>query len=87
MSDLKAESNVTTSQKPIPRIKDISMMKAWKDSKVRFGTLLNRSITEMEPVPVTGGIKSGLGWDEPTPEEIPGATATAIPVPSLINSE
>jgi len=36
MSDLKAESNVTTSQKPIPRIKEISMMKAWKDSKVRF---------------------------------------------------
>ncbi len=54
MSDLQAESNVITSQKPIPRIKDISMMKAWKDSKVRFGTLLNRSITEMEPVPVTG---------------------------------
>ncbi len=24
-----------TSQKPIPKIKDISMMKAWKDSKVR----------------------------------------------------
>jgi hypothetical protein len=60
MSDLQAESNVITSQKPIPRIKDISMMKAWKDSKVRFGTLLNRSITEMEPVPVTGGTKVGL---------------------------
>jgi hypothetical protein len=32
MSD---ENRVLTSQKPTPKIKDISMMKAWKDSKVR----------------------------------------------------
>ncbi len=34
MSDLKAETSVTISQKPVPKIKDISMMKAWKESKV-----------------------------------------------------
>ncbi len=34
MSDSKAESSATLSQKPVPKIKDISMMKAWKDSKV-----------------------------------------------------
>jgi hypothetical protein len=35
MSDSKPESNATPSQKPVPKIKDISMMKAWKDSKVK----------------------------------------------------
>ena len=35
MSDSKAESNATPSQKPVPKIKDISLMKAWKDSKVK----------------------------------------------------
>jgi hypothetical protein len=37
MSDEKAENNIPTSQRPIPKIKDISMMKAWKDSKVGIG--------------------------------------------------
>ena len=41
MSDAKAESSVTTSQKPIPKIKDISMMKAWKDSKVNYMMIKN----------------------------------------------
>ena len=34
MSDEKTENNATTSQRPITKIKDISLMKAWKDSKV-----------------------------------------------------
>jgi hypothetical protein len=43
MSDSKAESSVTISQKPVPKIKDISMMKAWKDSKVSIDIIPNRS--------------------------------------------
>ncbi len=39
MSDLKTENSVTISQKPVPKIKDISMMKAWKDSKVSTNKL------------------------------------------------
>ena len=34
MSDSNTESSATPSQKPVPKIKEISMMKAWKDSKV-----------------------------------------------------
>ena len=39
MSDANTESSATISQKPVPKIKDISMMKAWKDSKVSLDTL------------------------------------------------
>lgn len=39
MSDSNAEASATTSAKPVPKIKDISMMKAWKDSKVNVNLL------------------------------------------------
>lgn len=39
MSDSNAEASATTSEKPVPKIKDISMMKAWKDSKVNVNLL------------------------------------------------
>lgn len=38
MSDSNVEASATPSQKPVPRIKDVSMMKAWKDSKVGITT-------------------------------------------------
>ncbi|CAF0858526.1 unnamed protein product [Rotaria sordida] len=49
MSDSKSEDNATSSQKPVPKIKDISMMKAWKDSKAYreytlFVQSLNRAV-------------------------------------------
>ncbi|CAF4318719.1 unnamed protein product, partial [Adineta steineri] len=33
MSDSRAEASTVLSQKPVPKIKDISLMKVWKDSK------------------------------------------------------
>ncbi len=33
------------------------------------------------------GYRRNQGWAQPTREEIPGAAATASPVPSLVNSE
>ncbi|UJR35074.1 hypothetical protein I4U23_027850 [Adineta vaga] len=49
MSDSKADNNLTPAQKPVTKIKDISMMKAWKDSKAYreytlFVQSLNRSV-------------------------------------------
>jgi hypothetical protein len=40
MSDSKGADSATPSQKPVPKIKDITMMKAWKDSKVSVLILL-----------------------------------------------
>ena len=48
MSDSKAENNAATpSQKPVPKIKDISMMKAWKDSKVSIYRKLDFSFRKI----------------------------------------
>ncbi|CAF3257303.1 unnamed protein product [Rotaria socialis] len=61
MSDSKVEETAAPSQKPIPRIKDISMMKAWKDSKgyreyTLFVQSLNRAVHGLknsDPVPIS----------------------------------
>ena len=43
MSDSKSEDNASSTQKPVPKIKDVSMMKAWKDSKVRTQLIIDPS--------------------------------------------